>query len=158
MKRTDLLLAGGAVVSLGAVGAALVSQHHFNMQPCPWCVFQRLLFVLIAVACGLGLLWRSVRGRQVAAGLAGLVALGGVGAATWQHFVAAAKDSCNMTLAEQVIAALGLDERYPGVFMAMASCADAKVNLLGLPYEAWSGALFLALAVGAGSVLRRPAG
>ena len=156
MKRTDLLLAGAALVSLGAVAAALLSQHRFNMQPCAWCVFQRLVFLAIAVASVLGLVWRSSLGRRVAAGLGGLLALGGMAAALWQHFVAAAKDSCNMTLAEQLIAQLGLDARYPDVFMAMASCADAKVNLLGQPYEFWSLGLFTTLLAMAAWVLRKP--
>jgi protein dithiol:quinone oxidoreductase len=38
-----------------------------------------------------------------------------------------------------------LDERWPEVFMATASCADAKVDLAGLPYEFWSLMLFLLL-------------
>jgi hypothetical protein len=38
-----------ALVALAAVGAALVSQHRFGMEPCPWCVLQRLIFVGIAV-------------------------------------------------------------------------------------------------------------
>jgi disulfide bond formation protein DsbB len=43
------------------------------------------------------------------------------------------------------MSATGLDGRFPDVFMAMASCADAKVQLFGLPYEAWSGLLFAAI-------------
>ena len=42
------LLAAGVVVPLGAVALALVTQHVFGMQPCPWCVLQRLIFVAIS--------------------------------------------------------------------------------------------------------------
>ena len=38
-----------ALVSLGGVAAAMVSQHVYDMQPCPWCVLQRLIFVLIGL-------------------------------------------------------------------------------------------------------------
>jgi disulfide bond formation protein DsbB len=40
----------------------------------------------------------------------------------------------------------GLSERWPEVFAAYASCADAAVKLFGLPYEFFSLALFLVLA------------
>ena len=42
----------------------------------------------------------------------------------------------------------------PDVFEARASCADAAVSLLGVPYEFWSAALFAAIGVADG---RRPA-
>jgi lipoprotein signal peptidase len=42
-----LLLIAGA--SLAAIGAALVSQHVFDMQPCPWCVLQRAVFAAMAL-------------------------------------------------------------------------------------------------------------
>ena len=51
-------LAFGAVISLGAVGVALWTQHARDMQPCAWCVLQRLIFVAIALAALPGLLWR----------------------------------------------------------------------------------------------------
>ena len=38
---------------------------------------------------------------------------------------------------------LGLDSGLPEVFQPRASCADAAVKLLGLPYEFWSLALFV---------------
>ena len=156
MTRSDLLLSGIAVLGIGAMGAALVTQHAFGMQPCPWCVLQRLIVVAIAAAALIGLLWRTPPGRRVGAGLALLLAGGGVAAALWQHFVAASSTSCDLSLAERIVAATGLDGRFPDVFMAMSSCADAAVKLIGLPYEFWSLGLFIALAAMALFVLRRP--
>ena len=156
MKRVDLLLAGSAVAGVAAVGVGLVSQYRFNMQPCPWCVLQRLIFCAIAAAALLGLAWRPASGRKVGAALMLLLAGCGVAAALWQHFVAVASASCNLTLAERIISALGLDESLPSVFMAMASCADAAVKVAGVPYEFWSLALFVALGAAAIVVLRRP--
>lgn len=157
MKRADLLLGGTAVLCIVAVALALVSQHRFNMQPCPWCVLQRVIFLAIAAACVVGLVWRSALGRRVGAGLGLVLAGSGIAAALWQHFVAASTASCDLTLADRIISGLKLDEWQPDVFMPMASCADAKVNLLGVPYEFWSLALFVAMAVAALRVLRRPA-
>lgn len=156
MKRADWLLGGTAALCIVAVALALVSQHRFNMQPCPWCVLQRVIFLAIAAACVLGLVWRSALGRRVGAGLGLVLAGGGIAAALWQHFVAASAASCDLTLADRIISGLKLDEWQPDVFMPMASCADAKVNLLGVPYEFWSLALFVAMAVTALRVLRRP--
>jgi len=127
------------------------------MQPCPWCVLQRVIFLAIALACGLGLAWRSAAGRRVGAGLALLLALGGVAAALWQHFQAAASASCNLTLADKIVSRwLQLDALAPDVFEARASCADAAVDLLGVPYDFWSLALFVAIAVVLVRLLRTP--
>ena len=148
-----------AAASLGAVALALVSQHVFDMQPCPWCVLQRLVFVLIALAAGVGALWRGPAGRSAAAGVAGLLALAGVAAALWQHFVAAATSSCKRTLADRIVSGLQLDALAPEVFAPRASCAEAAVDLLGVSYEFWSLALFALLALAAFALvlgLRRP--
>ncbi|WP_088279501.1 disulfide bond formation protein B [Ideonella sp. A 288] len=157
LARTDLLLGGTVVVALGAVGAALVSQHVHDMQPCPWCVLQRLIFLLLAAGALVGLLWRSPLGRRVGAGLALLFANCGIAAALWQHFVAAASASCNLTFADKLMSATGLDGLLPQVFAAYASCADAKVSMAGVPYEFFSLALFLVLGWAMLKVLRQPA-
>ena len=151
------LFAGVGIASLAAVGAALVSQHVFGMQPCPWCVLQRVIFVAIAIACLVGLLWRSAAGRLVGGGLGLLLALSGIAAALWQHFQAAASASCNLTLADRIVSGwLGLDSLWPDVFSARASCADAAVNLLGVPYDFWSLALFVVFAITLLYALRGP--
>src|SRR4249920_1823716 len=89
------LLAAAAVLALLAVGAALVTQHVFDMRPCPWCVLQRVEFVAIALAAVLSLVWRSRAGLLVSAALVIALANLGVLSALWQHFVASASASCN---------------------------------------------------------------
>ncbi|MBS1177102.1 MAG: disulfide bond formation protein [Proteobacteria bacterium] len=143
-RRTPLLL-GIAGLSLGSVAVALWTQHSLGMEPCPWCVLQRLIFVVIALVALLGLAWRGAAGTLITALLMIALSLSGVAAALWQHFVAAASDSCKLTLAERIISGLGLDGSLPEVFQPRASCADAAVNLLGLPYEFWSLGLFVLL-------------
>ncbi len=146
-----------SVLCAMALGIALYSQRSWDMLPCAWCVLQRLFFVVLAAASLLGLLLPGLVLRRLAAGLALLAALAGVTAALWQHFVANDSTSCAMSLADRLMGITGLDSRFPEVFAAYASCADAKVNLLGVPYEFWSLALFIALALAALQVLVRPA-
>jgi protein dithiol:quinone oxidoreductase len=148
------LLAAMAGGSLLAVAAALHTQHVWGMLPCAWCVLQRLIFVAVALAALLGLLLPGAMGRCVGAALALAGAAAGLAAALWQHFVANASASCNLTLADRIVGATGLDQWLPQVFAAYASCAEAKVDLFGLPYEFWSGALFAGLALMAVRVLR----
>jgi disulfide bond formation protein DsbB len=115
-----------------------------------------VVFLAIALACMIGLVWRAPAGRRLAGGLAVLLALGGVASALWQHFVAAATHACSFTLADKIIGSLQLDSLWPDVFSPRASCADAAVNLIGLPYEFWSLGLFVLLGLAAAQVVRRP--
>jgi disulfide bond formation protein DsbB len=153
--RARTVFAFIALAPLGAVVAALFTQHALDMQPCPWCVFQRLIFLIIAVWGLLGLLWSGGFGRRLAGTLALLTALGGMSAALWHYFVAASSVSCNQTLADRVVSGwFGLDALLPAVFEARASCADAAAKLLGVPYPLWSLALFTLLALASVVVLR----
>lgn len=139
------VLLGVAALAAGSVGVALVSQYQFGMLPCPWCTFQRLLYLAVAL---LALLSAALSGaaRRLLAGLAALVAAGGVGAAYWQQFHASKEASCDLTLADRIMQQLGLYDAAPSVFAPWASCADGAVNLLGVSYALWSLALFAALA------------
>lgn len=142
------------LLPLAAVGAALVSQHVFDMQPCPWCVLQRVVFVAMALAALPALLTRSPLARRLGAALSVGLAACGAAAALWQHFVAASTTSCNLSLADRIVSGLGLDSLWPEVFAAYATCADAAVKLAGVPYEVFSLALFVALGALAAALLR----
>ncbi len=140
-----------ALACIGGIAAALVAQHVYDMRPCPWCILQRVIFVVIAALCLLAAAVAALRKPLTALALvfAGL----GVASAVWQHVVAAGQASCNLTLADRIIQALGLETLLPSMFQVTASCAEAAV-LLGLPFEYWSLALFALLAAAALLVLK----
>ena len=70
----------------------------------------------------------------------------GLTAAVFQHEVASQSASCAMGLADKIVTALNLEDLWPSMFMITANCAEAAAyRLIGLPYEVWSGLLFLGL-------------
>lgn len=149
------LWVGIAAVALGAVGVALVSQHRFDMQPCAWCVLQRLIFVVIAALALVAAAGRGGALSRAAGALAVLGAASGMAAALWQHFVDSNSLSCDLTVAQKIITATGVDRLLPEIFEARAMCIDAKVDLLGVSYDLWSLAVFVVLGAAAVVALRR---
>lgn len=154
LQQQRLLSAAAVVVPVAAVGTALFTQHRLDMMPCPWCVLQRMIFLSIALAALPGVLLPGRATRWPSGLLMLVLAVCGMAAALWQHFVAAASQSCAQTLADRVVRGSGLDEMLPEVFAPYASCADAAARLLGVPYEFYSLSLFTLLAVAAVGVLR----
>jgi disulfide bond formation protein DsbB len=140
-----------SLLCFALVGAALVSQHVFDMQPCPWCILQRIIFLVLAL---LLLAGAFLPGRAVFVVGSVAFALAGIVTALYQHFVAAKSQSCNLTLADKIISGLGLDKALPAMFEVKASCADAAVDMLHMPYEFWSLGFFALVTVAAVWVLR----
>ena len=130
-----------ALACFASVGAALVAQHGFDMRPCPWCILQRVLFVAVGLL-ALGGVFARARPVQVSIAAACLLlAAAAIGAALHQHFVAAKSSSCNLTLADRIVSSMHLDTAMPAIFGVTASCADAAVDVFGIPFEFWSVAL-----------------
>lgn len=132
-----------------ALALALAAQYVFEMRPCPWCILQRLIFIVIGGVCLLGALIGARPARLAIAGATFMLALLGAAAALWQHNVAAKSSSCNLTLADKVLNALGVEALVPALFQVTANCADSAVRVLGVAFEHWSLALYLLLAFGA---------
>lgn len=145
---------GIAAASVGAVAVALISQHVFEMYPCPWCILQRLIYLVIAALAGVTAFLPGTALRRV--GAVGVVVLTGCGiaSAVYQHQVASTLLSCNLTLADTILTALGLEDRWPVVFQVTASCADAATTMVGLPYEYWSLLLYALIAIAAVALFR----
>jgi len=143
--RLPQVLVAVGLVSLGAVGLAAIAQYVFDMQPCPWCVLQRLIYIVVGV---LALVAAALPGlgRRLFIGLALLGALSGLAAALWQQLHAVNEASCAMTLADRIMTGLQLDSLLPQLFTAYASCADAAVSVLGIPFAVWSALLYVILA------------
>ena len=139
-----LVLVG--LLSLGAVALAALAQYAFDMQPCPWCVLQRFIYIVIGVLALLGALLADTA-RRVAIGLALLATLSGIASALWQQLAAVNENSCDLSLAERITVGLHLDRILPQLFIAYASCADAAVSVLGIPFAVWSCAMYVILAL-----------
>ena len=144
--RIPQVLAAIGVLALGAVGLAALAQYAFDMQPCPWCVFQRLVYIVVGVLALLAAMLSNMPRRAVI-GLAFLGALAGIASALWQQLHAINENSCDLSLAERIIGKLQLDRLLPQLFEARTSCADAAVSVLHIPFAVWSCAMFAILAL-----------
>jgi disulfide bond formation protein DsbB len=116
----------------------MLLQHIWDMQPCPWCVLQRLIYLAIGLVCLVGALRREMALRLSAVGAGLVLSLAGLWAALYQQLVAAQTDACGLTFADKLIMALHLHELAPWLFVAYASCDRANVPLLGIPFAIWS--------------------
>jgi len=143
VPREILILRLSALLCFGSVGVALISQYVYDMQPCAWCVFQRLLFLLIGSLILLLNFGQQSKIRQaLAAAIALAGSIAGVASAWYQEKVASNTFSCAQTLADQIMTRTGLDAAVPWLFGIYASCMDARVKLLGIEYAWWSLAMF----------------
>lgn len=146
MQREDQILRLISIFSFGSVAVALISQYVYDMQPCAWCVFQRLLYLIIGVvALAVVLLKPGRSGLFLGAASIAAIAVAGVTAAIYQEKVAANTFSCAQTLADQIMTKSGLDATLPWLFGIYASCMEARVKLLGIEYAWWSMAMFCLL-------------
>lgn len=156
IQRPLVLLNGIAFACVAAVAFALVSQHVFDMPPCAWCVFQRLIFLVIAAVCWAGVIAARYYAplMRISAALAALLGVGGVLAAWYQYSVASAMFSCDLTFADRFMTTSGLDAGLPWLFGIFATCMDARADILGVEYALWSMALFVAITLIAATASR----
>ncbi len=128
--------------SVVAMGMAL--QHMLNLAPCPLCIFQRLLYLLVGAVAMLGFLAPVL--QLPAAGLVGLLALLGFGVSVWQSWMQAyphLAPTCNFTdpnLIERLVYWLGSE--FPDWFLATGLCTSREWELFGLSMANWSVFLF----------------
>ncbi|MCX8146085.1 MAG: disulfide bond formation protein B [Azovibrio sp.] len=153
--RRGLLLLGGAALALVVAGWAL--QEWYRLNPCPLCIFQRLLYLLLAVVALLGAaLPRAQRGASL--GVAAL-AVAGLATAAYQSLMQAFPDvvsECSYVdpgPIERLVDWLGM--QYPPLFMATGFCGSREWEFLGLSMANWSLLCFAAFAVLASCLCRR---
>jgi disulfide bond formation protein DsbB len=135
-----------ALLAIGAVATAVTAQYVFDMQPCPWCVLQRFIYIVIAVLALAGAFLAN-RARRVTIMLALVGALCGIASALYQQLHAVNENSCDLSLAERITTALHLDRLLPQLFIAYASCADAAASVLHVPFAVWSCIMYAILAL-----------
>lgn len=151
-----------AALSLGVFGlvaAGLALQQLARIAPCPLCIAQRVLYLLLAVLALGGALWP--RGRTLWAMLIGAVALPGWLVAAYQSWMQAyphLAPECSYTdpnLLERLVDWLGM--QWPSLFLATGFCSSRDWEFVGLSLANWSLLVFSAILVFIGWLVRRPA-
>jgi disulfide bond formation protein DsbB len=141
---------GIAAVSACLVVASLVLTVWLKLHPCPLCIFQRLLFMIMGALALVGFLGSRHPAGRAAGGLALLTALSGAGVAgyqVWLQAQPAAMFTCggaDPDLIERLVDWLG--QRLPSLFLATGICGDKELLILGYSLAVWSLAAFAASA------------
>ncbi|MBK8579096.1 MAG: disulfide bond formation protein B [Candidatus Accumulibacter sp.] len=154
--RTSFALLAMAAVGLTLAGWAI--GELMKLQPCPLCIFQRLLYLLIGLLALAGVLFPGA--RRLWGALLAVTAAGGVATAayqSWLQYLPEASRECGFgepTLIEQIVDWFGV--RWPAMFMATGFCSSKDWLFLGLSMANWSVLCFLAfLAAAVWLLLRR---
>ncbi|MBA3996119.1 MAG: disulfide bond formation protein B [Candidatus Accumulibacter sp.] len=130
-----------AVVAGGLVGVGLAIGELMHINPCPLCIFQRVLYLALAAVALCGALALAPALRRLWGGLLGLIAAGGLATAlyqSWMQFYPEAVTQCGFgepTLIERLVDWLGM--QWPLMFMATGFCTS-KESVLGLSMANWS--------------------
>lgn len=139
-----------ATLSLGCFGLVAVGmelQNLLRLAPCPMCIFQRVLYLVIGGLALLGFLLPVA--RMVWSGLIGLLALLGVGVAAYQTWMQAFPElatECGYAepnLMERLVDWLGM--QWPSMFLATGFCASRDWVFLGLSMANWSLLVFIGI-------------
>ena len=161
MKRipTPLLWLAIALTGMALVAGSFIMVAWLKLQPCPLCVAQRTLFMLMGVAALAAFFaHRNLAGR-VAGGLAVLTALSGVAVAgyqIWMQHQPANMFSCGAetNFVEDIVYWLG--QHVPVLLDAPGVCQDTALLIFGYSLAVWALVAFVACAVlGLWALLRR---
>lgn len=132
----------GFLTCIALIGGALYFQHGLDLEPCPLCIMQRILYLIIGLLCLIGLLHNPSRGGyKVYTGLMMLVALVGIGVTIRQLYL--------QSLPPELVPACGpplafiLETASFGEIMSVflngtGDCAEVQWSLFGISIPGWS--------------------
>lgn len=124
----------------GLVAAGMELQHLLRLAPCPLCIFQRLIYLVIGLVALAGVLLPG--GRLLWSVLIAALASGGVAVAgyqTWMQAFPHLATECSYSdpnAIERLVDWLGME--WPSLFLATGFCTSRDWEFLGLSMANWS--------------------
>lgn len=152
--RRLLALIAAACIALLAFGLYL--QHAVGLEPCPMCIVQRYLFVLVALVAAIGAVLPAATARWSGA-LMALLSLTGAGVAarqSWLQWFPPEITACGRDLFG-MIESFPLRRVIPMLFRGSGDCSAVDWTFLGLTIANWSFLNFLLVAVLGIGLLRK---
>jgi len=139
------------LVCVGLLGFAVYLQHWQGLDPCPWCVVQRVGFILVGLIALAGALHGPASiGIAFYSALGFLASAAGAAAAVYHVYlqsdpVRAAK--CVGSAVERILDQLQIGKLSPPLLQYDGPCTLKPWSFLGLSIPEWSAAWFVILAV-----------
>jgi disulfide bond formation protein DsbB len=124
----------------GLVAAGMELQQLLRLAPCPLCIFQRLIYLVIGLVALAGVLLPG--GRLLWSVLIAALASGGVAVAgyqTWMQAFPHLATECSYSdpnAIERLVDWLGME--WPSLFLATGFCTSRDWEFLGLSMANWS--------------------
>jgi protein dithiol:quinone oxidoreductase len=132
-----------AAACFGLLAAGLTIGVLLNLHPCPFCIFQRVLYLVIGFSALAGAVFAgSAGGRYLTSGLGLGAALGGLATALYQTYMQLFPGSvveCGFSepnLIERFVDLLGTYWEF--MFLATGLCSSVDWTFLGLSMANWS--------------------
>lgn len=136
LRRAHRLFVALFVACLLILLTVLYLQHQLNLDPCPWCVAQRLVVVVLAiVALGAALHRPGRTGSRAYFGAVAIVAVSGIAAASYHIYLQSDPDramKCAGSMLERVLDQSRLGNVLPWLFQYDGPCTLKPWSLLGL--------------------------
>ena len=150
LTQRGLFLAG-AVLCAALVGAAHYFQYVMHLEPCPLCMVQRALMIVLALILAVAAVHDPKgRGRRVYGALVALAALLGTAMAgrhvQLQNMPADQVPECGPGLG-YILDTFPLGEALALVLRGSGECAEVQWTFLGLTIPGWTLAAFAGLTV-----------
>ncbi len=146
-----------ALACAGVTAFGMTLQNLLNLAPCPFCIFQRLIYIVVGLVAFIG--FGLPRLRHLWSLLIGALSAIGGGVAAYQTWMQAFPDlatECSYTeqnVIEQLVDWLGM--RWPSMFLATGFCSSKEWVFLGLSMANWSLLLFAGIIAFAVLMFRR---
>ena len=145
------LYLGGALVVAGLFGTALYLQYVLREEPCPLCMVQRVIFIVIGVLFFIAALHNAGRiGRWIYSSLVALSALGGIAVASrhiWiQHLPKDQVPACGPGL-DYMLQNFPMSEVLQELMHGSGECAANGWTFLTLGIPEWSLVWYVLLGV-----------
>jgi disulfide bond formation protein DsbB len=147
------LFAGGSALCAALFATALYFQHVMGLEPCPLCIFQRIVVIalgvvmLVAAIHDPGLLWRRLYGGAVL--VLALLGVAIAGRHVWlQHLPAEQVPECGPGL-EYMLQSFPFMQALEMVFRGSGECAEVQWTFAGLSIPEWTLVIFAGIGAAA---------
>jgi disulfide bond formation protein DsbB len=148
-SRTSRLYTLVLLVCVALLGFALYLQHSEGLDPCPWCVVQRLGFILIGMIALVGALHRPGPIGTVVYSTFGLAAaVAGAASAVYHVYLQsdpALAAKCVGSPVERILDQLDIGSWSPPLLQYAGPCTLKPWSFLGLSIPEWSLVWFVLL-------------